>query len=487
MRYCICPGDPPLVCTGRERTYNLTAMSDASNPFPQDRYRNVEGILRVVRDNLCHRCGACVGVCPVGTFGMDRDGYPIQVAPCINCNICVQSCSGLEVDYDAIGSSLFGPEYRYGELLGTIRRACIGYAAEPEIRQRGASGGVVTQLLVHLLETGKIRGALVAAEDPEQPARGRGLIARTREQLLSAAQSRYTTTPSLHALYDIREEEGPFAMVGLPCQIHSLRKRQMVDPRWKTRVPIAIGLVCHYTLPMDSSKLAAALMTPEGAEVVHAQFREKSETGWPHNTLEMTFSNGTKWRSPHGPKETFNIMAMVSSLGRCLTCLDAGAEFSDLTVGDPWIRSPDGNWKYEEAEGLSAVMIRTQRGMGVVDGAVAAGKLVLRDIPVEDVHDAWDGIARDKKIRVGLRMKAKRLTGQSVPHYQVPFPSPDSKLVREELVFWMLRGIPVFRPLRKLMVRFWFSRAGVSLMRRILQRKKRRAARKTEGPEDGRP
>ena len=84
-------------------------------------------------------------------------------------------------------------------------------------------------------------------------------------------------------------------------------------------------------------------------------------------------------------------------------------------------------------------------------------------------------------------MKAKRLTGQSVPHYQVPFPSPDSKLVREELVFWMLRGIPVFRPLRKLMVRFWFSRAGVSLMRRILQRKKRRAARKTEGPEDGRP
>lgn len=289
----------------------------------------------MVRDNLCHRCGACIGVCPVGTFGMDRDGYPIQAAPCINCNICVQSCSGLEVDYDAIGSSLFGPEYRYGELLGTIQRACIGHAADPEIRRRGASGGVVTQLLVHLLETGRIRGALVAVEDPVQPARGLGLIARNREQLLSAAQSRYTTTPSLHALYDIRDEDGPFAMVGLPCQIHSLRKRQLVDSRWKTRVPIAIGLVCHYNLPMDSSKLAAALMTPEGAQVIHTQFRAKDVTGWPHNTLEMTFSNGTKWRSPHGPKETFNIIAMVSSLGRCLTCLDAGAEFSDLTVGDP--------------------------------------------------------------------------------------------------------------------------------------------------------
>jgi coenzyme F420 hydrogenase subunit beta len=456
-------------------------MNPTSNFFPHDRYRDVEGILRVVRDGLCHRCGACIGVCPVGTFGMNEIGQPIQVADCIHCNICVQTCPGLAVDYEEIGRALFGNGYRYGDLLGVSRRAGIAHALDNEIRSAGASGGVVTQMLTWLLETGKIRGALVAIEDPGQPARGRGSIARSRGELIASAQSRYTTAPSLHALYDIKDEEGPFAIVGLPCQVHALRSRQMADPRWKNRIPYVIGLVCHYNLPVESSLLAASLVTPPGAKVVHVNFRQKDERGWPHNTLTLTFSDGRQWRCPFGPKETFNVISSVSRLGRCLTCMDAGAEFADFTVGDPWIRGASGAWKYEEPRGYSAVIVHTARGEEMIDAAVCAGVLGWRHIPEEDLHSAWDDIALDKKVRVGLRLKGKRFLGRAVPRYSVPIPWPSAELLLEELSFWGRRILPSLGPLRRVWLRFWFSPRGAALMHRLEEHKKARHAGSGEG------
>lgn len=449
-------------------------MNRSSKFFPHDRYRDVAGILGIVRDGLCHRCGACIGVCPVETFGMNENGQPIQVADCIHCNICVQSCSGLAVDYDKLGRALFGDGYRYGDPLGIIRRAGIAHALEPEIRRAGASGGVVTQMLAWLLSTGLIKGALVAVEDPKDPARGMGTIARSRAELLSSSQSRYTTTPSLHALSDIKDEEGPFAVVGLPCQVHALRERQIADPRWKKRVPYAIGLVCHYNLPVEASRLIASLVVPAGAHVVHASYRQKDERGWPENTLTLTFSDGQEWRSPLGPKETFNVIASVSHLGRCLTCLDAGAEFADFTVGDPWIRGADGNWKYGAPEGFSAVIVHTSRGEELLVAAVGAGVLAWQDILPADLHIAWGGIALDKKVRVGLRIRGKRLLGKEVPRYRVSIPRPTAALAVQEMVFWLRRLIPSLGPFCKLWIRFWFSVRGVARMQWLEDRKKAR-------------
>ncbi|MBU1908866.1 MAG: Coenzyme F420 hydrogenase/dehydrogenase, beta subunit C-terminal domain, partial [Verrucomicrobia bacterium] len=361
-------------------------MGTRETYFAADKYRNVEGILRVVRDGLCHRCGACIGVCPVGTFGIDDHAYPKQVDQCIECNICVRACSGLAVDYPALGEALFPGRYQFGTLMGPVRATCVAHAGEPEIRRMGASGGVITQVLAHWLETGRIKGALVAVEDPDEPSRGKGIIARTREDLLRSAQSRYCTAPSFSALYDIRDEDGPFAVVGLPCQIHSLRQRQMMDPRWKQRVPMVIGLLCHYNLPFESTQAAGRMLAPKGERLAHVNFRQRDERGWPHNTLEMTFTDGSKWRSPYGPAQIFNIVARVSPLGRCLMCLDATAEFSDFSIGDPWIRNEKGEWKYDEPGGWSSVIVRTAAAEEWLREVEQAGKLVLKPIPPDEVE-----------------------------------------------------------------------------------------------------
>ncbi len=444
---------------------------------PEDNaYRNVEGILKVVSCNLCHRCGACIGVCPVKTLDMDRNGYPTQVAECINCNICVQTCSGLGVNYQDIGKRMFGKDYTYGDMLGNVRSGYVAHAMDPTIRHNAASGGVVTQLFDFLLASGQIKGAIVVVEDPENPARGRGIIARNREDLLRSQQSRYTTSPHLHILNTIQEEDGPFALVALPCQIHALRKRQIFDPRWRKKIPIVIGLFCHYSLPMSSTEEAGALLAPPGSQLAHTQYRQRDKTGWPFNTLELTFTDGSVWRSPYGPAQTFNVISRVSPLGRCLQCLDATAEFSDISVCDPWIRDENGKWKYDDPAGFSGVLVRTQRGAELIDAAVSAGRLYAREIPVTEIGEGQRQMMVEKKLRTAFRIDVRRKLNLPVPEYPMFFAPHLKKVMFEELLFWFMRLLPEGKNVRKILLRLAFSRTGRYLIHRRMQTRVHRIA-----------
>lgn len=443
-----------------------------------DRYRDADGILSIVRDGLCHRCGSCVGVCPAGTFATDPDGYPRVVADCIHCNICVRCCSGHTVDYPALGESLYGPAgYSFGSLMGPVRAAHIGCAAEPEVRRLGSSGGLVTGLLLHLLKSGMIRGALVAVEDPADPSLGKGIIARTPAQIREAAQSRYTTTPSFAALFEIRDEPGPFAVVGLPCQIHALRHLQRLDPRWRERIPLVIGLLCHYSLPALGTRESARLVAPPGARLQHTRYRQRGERGWPHNTLEMTFSDGTRWRAPYGPAQVFNVLARAAPLGRCLMCLDAASEFADVSVGDPWIRNERGEWKYEDPDGWSSVLVRTPAGEAALNHAAAAGAVTLQAIPPAEVERGQHEMMSEKKEGASLRIRARRLIGLSVPAYPFPLPRAPGSRWAPEIISWLMRIPPSIGWVRRLMLGMGFSSFGAYWINRRIRKRRKRAER----------
>jgi coenzyme F420 hydrogenase subunit beta len=60
---------------------------------------------------------------------------------------------------------------------------------------------------------------------------------------------------------------------------------------------------------------------------------------------------------------------------RCHLCPDGTGEFADIACGDPWYRENS-----EEEPGSSLVLVRTEKGRRILQGALDAGFVILRQV-----------------------------------------------------------------------------------------------------------
>ena len=90
-------------------------------------------------------------------------------------------------------------------------------------------GGVVSALLIALLEAGEIDGALLAKPSEREPWKGVAHLASTPEEVIACAGSFYNQTLALGHL-DLKQyhlaPKPRIALVGTPCEIQGLRAMQ---------------------------------------------------------------------------------------------------------------------------------------------------------------------------------------------------------------------------------------------------------------------
>jgi coenzyme F420 hydrogenase subunit beta len=112
-------------------------------------------------------------------------------------------------------------------------------------------GGVVSALLIELLESGEIDGALVAKPSEREPWKGAAHLAQTREDVVACAGSFYNQTLALGHL-DLKTYDLPrkprIALVGTPCEIQGLRAMQQRPFYWGASkvdaVVLTVALLC---------------------------------------------------------------------------------------------------------------------------------------------------------------------------------------------------------------------------------------------------
>ena len=182
--------------------------------------RALRSLGKIIDGGLCHRCGSCIGICPTGVLGLDKDDYPAvqNLSACTDCDLCVKVCPGDEFDIHQAYKKSFGVEADVTSTHGEFLDAFLSYSTDPLIRERSTSGGLVTAILLNLLRRKEIDGAVVIASDPEQLWKGKPIVARTEEELLAAMKSKYAICPTNSVFSEIRAIPGRYALVGLPCQ-----------------------------------------------------------------------------------------------------------------------------------------------------------------------------------------------------------------------------------------------------------------------------
>ena len=326
-------------------------------------------VQQVQKPGLCHRCGGCVTFCTAVNFGaldLDDDGKPryADMEKCIECGLCYCICP--EIDE-------FEEETRrnvsWSEPDGRIIETSVARAGDPKIRKKGTDGGVVTALLLHLFDTGRIDGAIVTT--PAGEYRRRPNLATTREDICAAAGFYFDTSHGMkqfsdrYVTYSTIEEFAPMmkkglrrvAMVGTPCQIKAFRRMEVLGIVPSDSVKYCFGLFCsgNFTFEEAERKKLAEKYDFNWSDVVKVNIKQ---------SFMVHLKNGDIRRIP---VEELDFMKRYA----CFYCPDYSSEFADISFGGIGAR-----------EGWTTVITRTPLGRAVF--ADAKGNDVLEEFPREE-------------------------------------------------------------------------------------------------------
>lgn len=376
---------------------------------------------RVVQDGLCHRCGTCVGVCADKALGLNENDFPVVInrSACNECGLCERCCPGAGAEFDQWSQAVFDAPAAPLELCGNFKAAYLAFAADCALRQRGTSGAAVTALLLYLLEAGKIDGALVVRADKNVPWRGEPFIARTRDEIVSAAKSKYAVTSANAAFEEIRRVDGRYAIVGLPCHIHGFHKAARADQQIAERVVLTIGLLCHSALEPEALQVVWKLLGHKSEQIKEFHYRHGKHSGipwivWRDNSQSQAFFSYMEKYRPDASR-MLSVIFRFYAQRRCLACPDAMAEYADISAGDPWMPSPDPSIDFKD--GYSFVLCRTTRGEQVFQSALAGG--TLQAVPLERSSAILCNrvMATEKKRRSRKLLQLLKLLNRPAPDY----------------------------------------------------------------------
>jgi len=150
---------------------------------------------RVLSQNLCTACGACLSLCP---YLRSWQGRVVKLHDCgLDEGRCFAYCPRTEVDKDGIYQKEFGQKYEKND-IGPVRNILMARARDPIWRRKAQSGGVVSALIDFALKKKAIDAAILTPRDTDFLPKGR--IVRNREDILNCAGSNYVSGPTLEVL-----------------------------------------------------------------------------------------------------------------------------------------------------------------------------------------------------------------------------------------------------------------------------------------------
>jgi coenzyme F420 hydrogenase subunit beta len=336
---------------------------------PDDKTWFMELDTAVIDADRCIQCGTCVAACPSDSIGIGDDDLPELVKMCTGCSLCWDFCPRGGLRYERQWKITGGEDNVKG--AGDPITEFSAKVTE-DWREDAQDGGLVTSVLIHLLEAGEIDGALIATESDEEPWKAESFLATTPEECIANAGSFYNQTMALgnldierwaHKLPDKPPEELSLALVGTPCEIEGIRALQDFDWHYKSQevgvraIDYTIALMCtknfNYWKLIGEQLETKRDLPPEAIgklDVLHGDM-----IAYGHEGEEILRENIEEFHD--------------AALKGCDECADFTGYCADLTVGS-----------VGSSDEYSSVIIRTERGL-------KAWELTEPDLDYHDLED----------------------------------------------------------------------------------------------------
>ncbi len=352
----------------------------------------------VVTSGLCTGCAGCVLACPYDVLKYDHtDTYrPWKVEEaggsdnCTHgergCTLCTRACPRFRAWEPEIDTALFGRPREAAEVEGISKDIVLARATDPAVQEVGQDGGLVSAMLIWALENGVIDAALVSyLEGDGRSWKAVPGLARTREEVLAGAGSRYTYSANTLAYPDaVAAGCERIGLVGMSCQasvppVMSARRAGKVARRFA----LNIGLLCSKTFE-DS-------IFPELFEGRYGLARQDMVKMNIKGVIQIWMRDGSYHEVPL--KE-----AHAWTREGCKACPDFAAEHADISTGGIGAFN---DW--------TLTLVRTDRGREVMEGMLADKAIEVR--PGDDDPGA-----------IALLRKLSRSSRRRWPETAVPEP-----------------------------------------------------------------
>ncbi|HII69972.1 Coenzyme F420 hydrogenase/dehydrogenase, beta subunit C-terminal domain [Methanopyrus kandleri] len=321
----------------------------------------------VVEPGACALCGTCVAICPGGIIELTDEG-PRLTEECARKGTgnCHTVCPRVDTAAYHLGLRIAGRDYE--PLTGGYRRAVGAVAADSDLRELGQDGGAVTALARYALEEGLADAVVgVTAGSAWKPC---VTVVEDPEKVKDLAGSKYTRVGLVEALAEAADRgiERVLA-IGLPCQVNGLAKIQHFEivakgaralrnidgsPAEKLPEVVAtIGLFCTKNFEYEG---LVKLLREKGVDIEDVE------------RFDIT-SGKLRVEISGGETKEYDVKEFEEAIPEgCRICNDFTARLADVSVGS--VGTP---------EGVTTLLIRSETGEELVEGAVEAGYLRLRD------------------------------------------------------------------------------------------------------------
>ncbi|MFX1449408.1 MAG: Coenzyme F420 hydrogenase/dehydrogenase, beta subunit C-terminal domain [Promethearchaeota archaeon] len=338
-------------------------------------------IKEVHEKGLCGRCGGCVSFCSAGDFGvieLKEEGPPVYINKdkCLECGICYLICPQVLVFKDELKT-----KYEFEYPLGHYKRITMAKTTDEIISEIATDGGVVTSLLIFLLDKGLIDGAILSKKTG--PFSREPIIATTKQEILDSAGSTYdvshaihetskysTYSPTITSLKKSEEKEfKKLVVVGTPCQVTTIRKMQLLGVVPSNNISYIFGLFCTENFSFNKfykDKLEQQLGIKLN-EIKKINIKEDLIIDLKNNKrLNIKFDQLVDYMRP-----------------ACHACKDYSNHFADLSFGG--IGAPDG---------YTTIIIRRSNGENIFDRAVRKGYIEEKTLNKEEKQTILSKISK---------------------------------------------------------------------------------------------
>lgn len=311
----------------------------------------------VLTPRRCHRCGGCVAFCTAINFGaleMGEDGRPRyrEQDKCIECGLCYEICPAIDALRDETKKRI-----SWNPPMGRILEASVARAQDPELWTYARDGGVVTAILLHLLDIGRIDAAIV--NKVAAPFTCRPWVATTRQEIIEGGGIHFDASPGVslfgeqYATYPpylqlimplARKGMRRIAFVGRPCQIETMRRMETLGVVPSEAIKYYFGLFCMGNFRFGDNE--------------QATLEKIGGFKW-EDVKKVNFKEGLQVHLKKGEikRISFEDLSFMKR-DACRYCDDFSAEFADVSCGG-----------LGAMEGWTTVFLRTPLGRALFTDA----------------------------------------------------------------------------------------------------------------------